>query len=407
MKRACIALSLLMLISLNGCKKVEKEDEKAETNTIEVQEDVKDEKTEESMEKEDDNKEDNIIQSDDLYSYEIIINGQHYKLPCKYSEIKEAGWVLTDDETTELNPDSYGLTGAYLGDTDNYMGVSIINLSNDVKQLKDCYVGYISIDFSYDKNKDIDILLPQGITIGSTIDEVEEAYGEQTSDYEGEYYSKYTYEAKIYKNVEFTFDVEDKKLMKIEMRNFVDEPSDIETASNSTTNDNEVLEVDYTAPTELGDDLLSFNVKYEGVLYNVPIPVSELENNGWVIEKAPVDKIQAKGSQGGFKLRKDNNTLTTRMYNPHDTETSINNCLVTTIITDNYDSKFDLEMPKGITVGATESDIISAYGETNLEKEESSNIIYYSYKKSALEYVTFIMKKEDKVVYKIEVENEP
>ena len=64
-------------------------------------------------------------------------------------------------------------------------------------------------------------------------------------------------------------------------------------------------------------------------------------------------------------------------------------------------------MPKGITVGATESDIISAYGETNLEKEESSNIIYYSYKKSALEYVTFIMKKEDKVVYKIEVENEP
>lgn len=44
MKRACIALSLLMLISLNGCKKVEKEDEKAETNTIEVQEDVKDEK---------------------------------------------------------------------------------------------------------------------------------------------------------------------------------------------------------------------------------------------------------------------------------------------------------------------------------------------------------------------------
>ena len=84
------------------------------------------------MEKEDDNKEDNIIQSDDLYSYEIIINGQHYKLPCKYSEIKEAGWVLTGDETTELNPDSYGLTGAYLGDTDNYMGVSIINLSNDV-----------------------------------------------------------------------------------------------------------------------------------------------------------------------------------------------------------------------------------------------------------------------------------
>ena len=405
MKRACIALSLLMLISLNGCKNVEKEEE--ETNTIKVQEDVKDEKTEENSKKEDDNKEDNKIQSDDLYSYEIIINGQHYKLPCKYSEIKEAGWLLTDDETTELKPDSYGLTGAYLGDTNNYMGLSIINFSNDVKQLKDCYVGYISIDFSYDKNKDIDILLPQGITIGSTIDEVEKAYGKPTSDYEGEYYTKYTYEAQIYKNVEFQFDVEDKKLMKIEMRNLVDEPSDVETESNSTTNDNEILEVDYTAPTELGDDLLSFNVKYEGVLYNVPIPVTELQNNGWVIEKAPVDKIAAKSSQGGFKLRKDNNTLTTRLYNPHDKETSINNCLVTIIITDNYDSKFDLEMPKGITVGSTESDIISAYGETNLKKEESDNIIYYSYKKGALKDVTFIMKKEDKVVYKIEVKNEP
>ena len=43
-----------------------------------------------------------------------------------------------------------------------YVKLNAVNCG--VKEIKDCYVGGISMDLSYDANKDISILLPQEIT---------------------------------------------------------------------------------------------------------------------------------------------------------------------------------------------------------------------------------------------------
>ena len=40
--------------------------------------------------------------SDDLYSYQVSIDGHVYSLPCPVSEFEEYGWVIDDDR--ELKP---------------------------------------------------------------------------------------------------------------------------------------------------------------------------------------------------------------------------------------------------------------------------------------------------------------
>ncbi len=48
----------------------------------------------------------------------------------------------------------------------------------------------------------------------------------------------------------------------------------------------------YKAPEELGDDLYSGNVRLEGDLYHMPIPISELVKNGWEITQLEGENIE-------------------------------------------------------------------------------------------------------------------
>ena len=54
---------------------------------------------------------------------------------------------------------------------------------------------------------------------------------------------------------------------------------------------------EYVAPTELGDDIYSFNFELDGHVYTLPAPVSEFLDNGWEMhpektQQTPDDMIE-------------------------------------------------------------------------------------------------------------------
>lgn len=390
MKKIAIILCISMMSALAGCNKGVKEEKVNTAPKIEI------ESVEEKVVEEED-----LTLSDDLYSFEIIMNGNKYKIPFKYEELKSEGWTIEYEETETLEPSQYGLVSAEDKNGTHTM-LSLINFTKNVIELKDSYVGAIKIDEYYGLDN-FEIILPKGITIGSSLEEIIEAYGEPSDTYESDLYTSITYEADIYKEIEFYIDKETNRLTEIDMQNFEDEPADLESNASSTVED-EAYE--YEAPNELGDDILSFNVKADEVVYHLPVPFSVMEAEGWVIETKPSDEIAAKSSTFGFVLRKGNIKFRASFSNLGNSVATPEKCMVTAIKSDIYDNNIFIELPKGITMNSSEEDIMKAYGES-IEREEEGNYIYFTAKEKVQRDVSIVISSETGKITSIEVQYIP
>jgi len=216
-----------------------------------------------------------------------------------------------------------------------------------------------------------------------------------------------TYEVGTYQSVKITIAKETDKVSSIDIKNFVEKSASDSNKENSSSAEVPESVKSYKAPTELTDDILSFNAKYDGVLYNMPAPISELEKNGWILQDAPKDDIPSRSFQSGIILRKGNQILRTAIYNNSDKATSAENCFVTEIICDEITTNVSLELPKGITVGSTKEAVEAAYAGTKVNKSDSSIFEYCTYTKKVQQEVSIAIKKETGKVSKISVKYVP
>lgn len=144
--------------------------------------------------------------SDDLYSYQIVVNGELYQLPMTFADLAALGWVYDGDEGEELEAYTFdGMRTFYNGSYE--ISADIINQADSPKPYAECDIVGFGVSLSYNSGNDMVFVLPKGIQSGvATVDDVKAAYGEpsnefgdesvMTLNYEEEYASKY---------VEFTF----------------------------------------------------------------------------------------------------------------------------------------------------------------------------------------------------------
>lgn len=156
--------------------------------------------------------------SDDLYSYQLLINGELYQLPMDVETLVERGWELDGDIDGEL--DAYTLDPMLTFYRENCeIQVSIANETGSPQPYRACTATAMSISLYYNTDGNMTFVLPKGIQSGvSTVEDMKAAYGEPTSfsesdgmafaDYEVEYASKY---------VSFTFN--ENRLVDIKLAN--------------------------------------------------------------------------------------------------------------------------------------------------------------------------------------------
>lgn len=335
--------------------------------------------------------------SDDLYKYEVLINDVAYTLPTSFSTFEKSGWVGENFTTNKLDPNQYNTE--YLKNGEESLTIDIANFGLDVLPMSECQVGGIKVD-SFDKTQVKNISIAKGITIGSTYDDVIAAYGKSSDEYKSDMSIKLTYESGSYSKYDISFDSKTKKVTDIDIQNLTPP-----TKSNTTSVDTEVPAVikNYKAPSSVGTDLLSFQVKYGGSFYKLPIPIPELIKNGWVLQTKSDEVVPAKSSAVGIELRKDNQVLRTQIENYSDKGEPLKNCFATYIEYYNNGAVIPIELPKGITEKSTIAQVIAAYGKPT-EEDSSASFKYYTYGK-IFEQVTFMTK--DGKIEKIEVNYAP
>lgn len=334
---------------------------------------------------------------DDIYSFSMEFDGQTMKFPMTYQEFTDMGWELSssEDPDTKVSTNSYGMLTFNKGASSVY--ADVINLGINEVGLEDCLIGGISVDGLYDVDLTaVSVKLPGDIELGkATLDDIKAAYGEPSDTYEGDLYTKLTYEKDSYQEVELSVFKDDNTLKEVDMRNF-EEPEDYDKGTVS----DEVPDIvtSYEAPTALGDDMMDTAVEYMGDLYSLPAPVSAFTANGWEIQDAEDTPYVEGGGIAFIDMMKNNQSIHFSVYNETENATALENCFVRELSFATYDPEsIEMKLSGDITLGADKAELIKMADEKGYISEENDDYLrIYPNKDSKIRnYVEFWFNKDE------------
>lgn len=394
-KRAWLCL-LAAVVMLAGCKdkaKDKTQEESTSSNQIE----------EETQEEEDPNGQ--IELPGKLSDFAFAIDGEEYSLPMSIEALNTLGWTYDGDDTKSMDAESF-LEGKSIKRGKTALTADIVNPKGEPQPIAGCFMGGIIIDLR--ENKDMQVKLPGEIVMGrSTLDDVLDAYGQPTDQYEEKDAIFLTYEYGIYKKADLLFDAQEEVLYKIDWKNYRSPDSEGEAGEVSRTPPKEVER--YTRPEGLQGDISEFAVEYGGFYYQIPAPVSEFIKNGWSILEEGSDKSVEAGRHGYVSLEKDGQRLYGVAANYSDVSVVIENSFLTTVHGDFDTTKVPIKIYKGITLGMDEENVKALLeGVTYETKEEDGILNYYYYaEEEKLDYVKISIDQNLGLVREIELNNNP
>ncbi len=347
--------------------------------------------------------------SDDIYDFQISIDGTVYQFPMWYSDFEAlGGWEFKGDTSATLSSNQYSAAEVWEKD-DIKIYTDIANLSINSVTFDQGMIAGITVDQYYMKDSGWEILLPKGIEFGvSGADDIIAAYGTPSDTYEGSLYQKLTYEYDSYQDIDLYVYNETGTLDKIELRNMIE----LEGADNSVDSTVPDIVKNYTAPESVGDDLYAFNIELEGNIYKLPCPVSVLLENGFTINENNSNKEFAAGGFGWVEFKYNNQTYRTTVRNYADYATTAENCFVTSMKSSIFDPDFQLTIPCDIKRGDKEEDVLKILENYNYElnAEDNSEFKYYTVfdpNKSKLDAYTITTQNGEVVIIEVSTKNKP
>ena len=334
---------------------------------------------------------------DDIYSFSMEFDGQIMKFPMTYQDFVGMGWELSsrEDPDMKISTNSYGFVSFNKGK--NSVSAEVMNLGINEVGLEDSLIGGITVDGSYDIDlTSVSVKLPGGIELGkSTLDDIKAAYGEPSDTYEGDLYTKVTYEKDTYQEVELSVFKDDNTLKKVDMEN-LEEPEGYDKGAVS----DEVPDIvtAYKAPDALGSDMLDTAVEYMGDFYSLPAPVSAFTANGWEIQNAE-DTPYVEGNGLAFiDMMKNNQSIHFSVYNETENATALENCFVRELSFATYDPEsIAMKLSGDITLGADKAELIKMADEKGYISEENDDYlrIYPNKDAKIRNYVEFWFNKDE------------
>ena len=346
--------------------------------------------------------------SDDIYDYQISIDDNVLQLPVKYSELEEYGFKYKENEDDTLAANTTAIGYSLVKDGIRY-SVNVTNFDINAIPVTDCYITQISVDSLFiDDSSDVNVQIAGGIDYNkSTKDDIKNAFGTPSSSYDSDDsdFSSMKYEGdSAFQSVSFSF--KNDKIYEISVENAV-KPEDFETGEVDLTRP-EILDK-YEAPSVSSDKFDDFIVSIDKEYYQLPAPVSEFVNNGWSIADSDADSVVSGESFTTVTLRKGGIKFDVKIDNYTSNATSVENCFVTKISLDTYNSKdVDVELFNGIKMGMSQKNLEAALKGTDYEKDDSfSSTTSYKIEVPGTyqSYVSIYTDKDDSKVSRIEINN--
>ena len=311
--------------------------------------------------------------------YTVSINGTVLSFPTTFDALAPLGLENDDDPgTTEIEPNQYGMLYFRLGE--GRISVEFTNLDINVLPADQTVVTGIQLDKMFLDDEPVQIELPGGIKYGeSTLEDIETAYGKASDVYEGDMYTKLTYEQDIYNSVELEVDKESGKLSSVDIEN-IKEPENMQKGEVNTDVPAEVAA--YTLPEQLSDDFNAYEIQVEDTVYKLPVPVSVMIADGWALDADGSDEIIAAKNFGWVTLSKNNQNIREIVRNHENYATIPENCWLGSISLGLQDADLEGSLPGGIHVGMTMEECEKILADSGVEvetDESSSSFKHYSY----------------------------
>ena len=340
--------------------------------------------------------------SEKLSDFQFAIQGQVYQLPMKMEELEALGWSYDGEAEKMIDADSF-LEKEKMKMEHGTFAADIVNMETEAKSVSEVWLGGIVLERS--ENEDPSIYLPGNIEMGvSSLEDVLNAYGEATDQYEEEENIYLTYEYGLYKKADFVFDSQEEILYKADLKNYR-APSDDEEVSQEIP-----IEVqNYVRPEGLSEDILAFIVSFDEFYYHIPAPVSEFVNNGWTISEEGSDSSVTSGRHGYVTMEKDGQKLNAVVTNYSSTAVTIENTFVTMVHGDFDMTKVPIKVYRGITLGMLESTVIPLLDgiDYHMEEAEGRRNYYIYADEDQLDYLKISIDTDLELVREIEINNNP
>lgn len=327
--------------------------------------------------------EDGPVLSEKWSDYQLQIDEQVYQFPMMVPDLEAMGWTSDELEGATLEPYSYSYFTFENGDSESY--VYILNLGKNVEPAANCIVGGMDID-NYDwKDSTSTVTLPGGIVKGeATVDSIKEAYGVPSDVYEGDLYTKLTYETDYNSYIDMYVYVESGVLDEITVKNFV-EPEGYDPGTISEEVPAAVTE--YVKPEALSEDPTVYEIALDGQNYTLPVPVSVLVADGWELDMNDTDAEVYAKYYGWVTLRKGGIEISTTVTNPEDYGTIPENCWLEEIEIGAYDLEgVDGALPGGIYIGMPEADFLKVLEDNGLSYELYEGSVFNTYTYNEQDY---------------------
>lgn len=330
----------------------------------------------------------------DIFDFSFQLNGESYELPLRYSVLSARGWKLSDAAESAVESETKVYSSDTMLEPEEYsdyipaekkgyvIGLKFCNRGKKASELASCDV--VGIKLQNDTMELPDFEMAGGVKIGSRYDELATAFGRPS------------YVKSCLKTTGELVSINDVTFMETEEdtvqtlyyaltdhSGFSFEFGEYEDSSNAVVsitvdNDTEAEKpYDYTkdlkrmsdsiklykGPSLLGKTFSDFAFKYEGNLYTLPIPVKQMIDDGWSFARGSSIRVQRGTTAEGVVLRKGNAAVNVLVHN-YDMKfarTPIN-CYVVSLSACVESPNVSLLMPKGITLGSDEQELIQAFG---------------------------------------------
>lgn len=336
--------------------------------------------------------------SDDWEDMQFIMNKEFYALPMPFSVLEDEGWEInTDvyDEGEDVEPGETKVVCIYNDDYDEDMStfVNVTNYGKSTKSLSDCVISSFSMDIVFGETllKDIPkIAIAQGITWGSTADEVVEAFGKPNNTYESEVfeYTTYYYEAD---DCNLELDVyDDFGVADIEIRTRKEKASTSSGHSSSSTSSNAKKK-----DADISDDWKDMEFILDGEKYSLEdAPYETLQESGWDFDLADY------GHEDGYVLNPNDQISSTVCLENSDYDEDVDvtvgfinrtkkikdikECSIWSFSCcveyggDLLENVPEMTIAQGITWGSTADEVLDAFGEAD-DEYRSDDLGYTKY----------------------------
>lgn len=361
-------------------------DESDEDASDEADEDASDEEDEDEDDDDDNTQGTGKSKNSAEALFTFSTDDHSYTLPAKVSDFIDDGWTFNkSSDATKLlgtNEKDY-IYFNYIGDTSRALSITVVNYSMNATEIQDCYVcEFVLYDFDFEK-LGVEASVHGGdVVLGeSTMDDVKEFYGEPTSISESSsstvlYYYKDGDDSNYYSSLRFGFEEGNDKLSYIGVKN--DEaPEGMEDVEVSDEAPDYLS--NYKAPSSLGNDFSSGNVEIEGVVYNVPVPMQVLTDNGWTYDEEDTFVVGA-GQGYSVALEQDDKTIYVTCYNLSTSATYLKYTIVTSITYYPYsDNAVDFKLPGGLSGESTDEDVQKFLTDNGVKDYEyTNNLMLYN-----------------------------